>query len=179
VEFGKSQSSSTGSPTAQAMGVDERQHDALVRRLEAVQEIADLAIESLALDELLGELLGRLKRILRADTVTILLREGDDLVVRASKGLQAAGMVVYGAINAQLCVHGQMIGVASVVRTSDAARPYTDIDREVRRSPRASRSSAARSRCSTARDTRATRSPAAASTQVPPSSRSRSGPRCS
>jgi transcriptional regulator with GAF, ATPase, and Fis domain len=71
------------------MGVDERQHDALVRRLDAVQEIADLAIESLALDELLGELLGRLKRILRADTVTILLREGDDLVVRASKGLQA------------------------------------------------------------------------------------------
>ena len=59
------------------------------RRLEAVHAIVDAASEPLQLDELLAALLDRLRRVLDADNVTILLREGERLVVRASTGLQA------------------------------------------------------------------------------------------
>lgn len=72
------------------MGIDvPGQHDDAIRRLEAVQAIVDVAIEPLGLQELLDRLLERLKAFLNADTVTILLLEGDSLVVRASIGLQS------------------------------------------------------------------------------------------
>ena len=57
-----------------------------VGRLEAV---TDTALAHLSLDELLDELLERVQRLLGADTAAILLLEGDTLVPRAAKGLEA------------------------------------------------------------------------------------------
>jgi PAS domain S-box-containing protein len=65
------------------------EHESVVRRLEAVQAIADLALEPLPLADLLDELLERLCVTVNADTATILLLEGDELVVRASRGISA------------------------------------------------------------------------------------------
>ena len=58
--------------------------------LERVQAIADVALTYLALDELLGELLTRIREILHADTSAILLldRTGDELVAHAAVGLE-------------------------------------------------------------------------------------------
>ena len=64
----------------------------VVRRLEAV---TDTALARLPLDELLNELLVRVRSILRADTAAILLLNGGDLVARVAKGLEeevAAGV---------------------------------------------------------------------------------------
>jgi K+-sensing histidine kinase KdpD len=58
-----------------------------VRRLQAV---TDAALAHLALDDLLRELLGRIHDVLSVDTATILLAEGDELVVRAACGLEEA-----------------------------------------------------------------------------------------
>ena len=64
----------------------------VVRRLEAV---TDTALARLPLDELLNELLVRVRSILRADTAAILLLNGGGLVARVAKGLEeevAAGV---------------------------------------------------------------------------------------
>ena len=56
-----------------------------VDRLEAV---SDTALALLSLDDLLHELLARVKRILAADTAAIFLLDGDVLVERAATGLE-------------------------------------------------------------------------------------------
>ncbi len=56
-----------------------------VRRLEAV---TDTALARLSLEELLSELLVRVRSILGADTAAILLLNGGDLVTRVAKGLE-------------------------------------------------------------------------------------------
>src|SRR5207244_1584382 len=56
-----------------------------VRRLEAV---TDTALARLSLEELLSELLVRVRSILGADTAAILLLNGGDLVARVAKGLE-------------------------------------------------------------------------------------------
>src|SRR3989442_14829378 len=56
-----------------------------VRRLEAV---TDTALARLSLEELLSELLVRVRSILGADTGAILLLNGGDLVARGAKGLE-------------------------------------------------------------------------------------------
>src|SRR5207249_5453523 len=56
-----------------------------VDRLEAV---SDTALALLSLDDLLHELLARVKRILGADTAAIFLLDGDVLVERAATGLE-------------------------------------------------------------------------------------------
>jgi len=59
-------------------------------RLEHVQAVTDAALAHLALDELLGVLLPRIRSILRADTCAILLldEEADELVARAAVGIE-------------------------------------------------------------------------------------------
>src|SRR5437867_344188 len=54
-------------------------------RLEAV---IDAALANLSLEDLLNELLVRVRSILRADTAAILLQDGEDLVPRVAKGLE-------------------------------------------------------------------------------------------
>src|SRR5437870_9528293 len=56
-----------------------------VHRLEAV---TDTALARLSLEELLSELLVRVRSILGADTAAILLLNGGDLVARVAKGLE-------------------------------------------------------------------------------------------
>src|SRR6059058_182830 len=56
-----------------------------VRRLEAV---TDTALARLSLEELLSELLVRVRSILGVDTAAILLLNGGDLVARVAKGLE-------------------------------------------------------------------------------------------
>lgn len=56
--------------------------------LRRLQQITDVALSHLDLEDLLGELLGRVVQVLSADTAAILLLEDDDcLVVRAARGI--------------------------------------------------------------------------------------------
>jgi signal transduction histidine kinase len=54
------------------------------------EQVIDAALLNLDLDRLFPELLGRIRAMLDADTVTVFLPEGADLVARASVGLEAA-----------------------------------------------------------------------------------------
>jgi signal transduction histidine kinase len=60
------------------------------RRLEDVQSVTDAALGRLELEELFDELLGRIRKILRADTAAILLldEERNELVARAAHGIE-------------------------------------------------------------------------------------------
>ena len=58
------------------------------RTLESLQRITDAALAYLPEEQLLQELLGRVAEILSADTVAILLLEGDVLAARAAKGIE-------------------------------------------------------------------------------------------
>jgi PAS domain S-box-containing protein len=64
--------------------------EATSARLRAVQHVTDTALSHLHLDDLLRELLERVREALAADTVVFLLREegSADLVVRAALGLE-------------------------------------------------------------------------------------------
>lgn len=55
-------------------------------RLRRVYAVTDVALGHLSLDALLQELLRRIQETLGVDTTAILLREGDELVVRAARG---------------------------------------------------------------------------------------------
>ena len=69
-----------GTPTPETSAED-------LRKLQAV---ADAALAHLTLDELLGELMERIRDALEADTSALLMldRERDELVARAAKGLE-------------------------------------------------------------------------------------------
>jgi signal transduction histidine kinase len=62
----------------------------LVERLERLQSIADAALAHMTLDELLAELLDRIRAALDADTCAILLLDPqtNELVARAARGLE-------------------------------------------------------------------------------------------
>ena len=64
--------------------------EAVTERLRAIQAITDAALSRLALDDLLRELLARVRSILSVDVATILLLDDDGryLRVQASEGLQ-------------------------------------------------------------------------------------------
>ena len=63
--------------------------EAIVRRLEAVQRVTDAALHDRPVNELLDELLERIRSALAADTATLLLLDADgrELRVRASAGM--------------------------------------------------------------------------------------------
>jgi GAF domain-containing protein/anti-sigma regulatory factor (Ser/Thr protein kinase) len=67
----------------------QRAEDA-VRELRALQELSDAALAHLDLDEMLTEVLERLRGALGADTAAVLLLdpESDELVARAARGLE-------------------------------------------------------------------------------------------
>ncbi len=64
--------------------------EAAAHQVRAVQSVTDTALTHLRLDDLLPELLGRVREALAADTVVILLLndEGTELAVRAAHGLE-------------------------------------------------------------------------------------------
>ena len=64
--------------------------EAAANQVRAVQRVTDTALTHLRLDDLLPELLGRVREAMAADTVVILLLndEGTELAVRASHGLE-------------------------------------------------------------------------------------------
>jgi len=72
-------------PRPQALGSRPRAEAKAIRALEAV---TDTALAHLGLDELLDELLVRVRALLGTDTAAILLLEGRELVARAAKGLE-------------------------------------------------------------------------------------------
>ena len=72
-------------PRPQALGSRPRADAKAIRALEAV---TDTALAHLGLDQLLDELLVRVRALLGADTAAILLLEGRELVARAAKGLE-------------------------------------------------------------------------------------------
>src|SRR6058998_2347635 len=74
----------TRSPKAQAPRSRPRADAKAIRQLEAV---INTALAHLPLDQLLDELLVRVRTLLGADTAAVLLLEGDELVTRAVKGL--------------------------------------------------------------------------------------------
>src|SRR5438874_6785112 len=59
-------------------------------KLRRLQTVTDVAIAQLSLDELLGELLLRIRDALDADTAAVLLLDdtGTELVARAAKGIE-------------------------------------------------------------------------------------------
>ena len=64
--------------------------EAAAHQIRAVQRVTDTALTHLRLDDLLPELLGRVREAMAADTVVILLLndEGTELAVRAAHGLE-------------------------------------------------------------------------------------------
>jgi signal transduction histidine kinase len=60
------------------------------RRLEALQSVTDIALSELTLDQLLFELLPRIRQIIDADTCAVLLLDetNDELVARAAVGIE-------------------------------------------------------------------------------------------
>ena len=72
-------------PRPQALGSRPRAEVKAIRALEAV---TDTALAHLGLDQLLDELLVRVRALLGTDTAAILLLEGRELVARAAKGLE-------------------------------------------------------------------------------------------
>ena len=79
---------------AQALAASEQRArlalEAAAHQIRAVQRVTDTALTHLHLDDLLPELLGRVREALAADTVVILLLndEGTELAVRAAHGLE-------------------------------------------------------------------------------------------
>jgi PAS domain S-box-containing protein len=64
--------------------------EAAAHQIRAVQSVTDTALTHLRLDDLLPEILGRVREAMAADTVVILLLndEGTELAVRAAHGLE-------------------------------------------------------------------------------------------
>ncbi len=62
--------------------------EAATQRLESLQLITDATLAYLGEEDLLHELLQRVSNILAADTVAILMLEGDTLHARAAKGIE-------------------------------------------------------------------------------------------
>lgn len=62
--------------------------EASERRLRRLQALSDVALSHLGIEELLCELLERIRRMFAADTTVILLRRDDVLWVRAALGLE-------------------------------------------------------------------------------------------
>jgi signal transduction histidine kinase/ActR/RegA family two-component response regulator len=64
--------------------------EAAIDRMKQVQTVTDVALAHLSMDELLAELLTRVREAMNVDTVAILLMEpeGDELVAWAAKGLE-------------------------------------------------------------------------------------------
>jgi PAS domain S-box-containing protein len=58
------------------------------RRLHDLQSVTEAALAHRSLDQLLDELLDRIRALLEADTAAILVNEGDALAARAAKGLE-------------------------------------------------------------------------------------------
>lgn len=67
-----------------------REVETAIDRMRQVQTVTDVALSHLSLDELLAELLTRVRDAMSADTVAILLLEpeGDELLAWAAKGLE-------------------------------------------------------------------------------------------
>ncbi len=79
---------------AQSLAADEQaarsEVEATAHRLRDLQSVTDTALAHLRLDDLLRELIGRIRDALAADTVVILLltEDGAELAVRAAHGLE-------------------------------------------------------------------------------------------
>jgi PAS domain S-box-containing protein len=100
--------------------------EAAANQVRAVQRVTDTALPHLRLDDLLGELLGRVREVLSADTVVILLLNdaGTELVVRAAHGLeeevkQGVRVPVGQGIAGRIAARGTMViddvGAAAIV----------------------------------------------------------------
>ncbi|MFN3651438.1 MAG: GAF domain-containing protein [Armatimonadota bacterium] len=60
-----------------------------IEEYRRLQLVTDIALDHLGVDELLEELLLRIQGALHVDAAAVLLLEGDELVVRAARGLEA------------------------------------------------------------------------------------------
>lgn len=67
----------------------EREREELLARLEGVAEVTEVAMQSLELDDLMRNTLGRMVGLMQADAAVILLRRGERLNAVASVGLEA------------------------------------------------------------------------------------------
>ena len=81
-----------GGGKSQSDGVHSRRNPPLdpLERLERVQRVSDTALSHLSVDDLLDELLLRVREILDADTAAVLLLDEsrNELVARAAKGIE-------------------------------------------------------------------------------------------
>jgi signal transduction histidine kinase/GAF domain-containing protein/ActR/RegA family two-component response regulator len=70
-----------------------RAFEASAQSLERVIQITEVALSALAVDELLDEMAARVHKALGADFVTVMLAEGDQLVIRTAAGVQGVGLI--------------------------------------------------------------------------------------
>lgn len=101
-----------------------------VRRIEAIQYVSDAALSHLGMDDLMNELLRRVRKVLGTDTATILILDavGKELVVRASDGLwREDGEVVHIPIGrgfaGRIAMSGQPM-VVEDVSTMELVSPW-------------------------------------------------------
>ncbi|MCC2668555.1 MAG: Chemotaxis protein methyltransferase CheR [Armatimonadetes bacterium] len=109
---------------AEAARADAERAAETLRRL---QSISEAALSHAELDDLLRELLQRLRELFQADTAVILLRDGDWLSLRAGSGVDlavmgAAPIAVGAGFAGRVAAEGRPVILSTVVQ-SDLARP--------------------------------------------------------
>ncbi|MCW2990772.1 MAG: SpoIIE family protein phosphatase, partial [Solirubrobacterales bacterium] len=110
------------------------QAEQVSQRLEAVQRITDVALGSLAFDELVQELLRRTADVLSADTAAIVLHEeGEEATVYQVAGAVDAGLqtsrwpVAPGGMSERVVEHGRPAAAEDVAAEGpEAAHPLGD-----------------------------------------------------
>src|SRR3712207_2409068 len=82
--------SETPHPSQNRLMSEARTRDDAVERLRRLQRVTDATLAHLSVDELLEELLLRIREILDADTAAVLLLDPtrNELVARAAKGIE-------------------------------------------------------------------------------------------
>jgi signal transduction histidine kinase len=102
--------------------------EAAVARLQAVQHVTEVGLADLSFQDLLQALLTRVVEVMSADTVVVLTKEGDDLVVIAAIGAEEAARqavrVPHGTgFAGQIAEEGRSIAIEDLEQ-SDVPAPY-------------------------------------------------------
>jgi signal transduction histidine kinase len=90
-----------------------------------LQVLSDAALGHLSLDRLLDELIGRVCDILEADTVVVLLRDHDHLVVRAAVGVEVERgwrIPMAGSLVGRIASHPEPLIITDVIQ-EEIVRP--------------------------------------------------------
>ena len=107
--------------------------EAAIERLQALQSVTEVALSNLALDELLQELLTRIRGVLSADTAVVLLlsEDGRDLEIRATSGIlsslsERARVPLGEGIAGQVAASRNPVVVDDIPAEERSTQPFQD-----------------------------------------------------